>query len=148
MEKELLPHQQRVVEEKNELNEKLEKLRSFLDSDIYKTLDSVDKVDLKMQYNAMITYYHVLSRRILRFHEDKIKATTVGNAYYTLGERRVMNTFNPSENEKVSSLKAIFSYAIDMIESNKTDNNIRESSIAQTEAETACMYAVKSVFIQ
>ena len=65
----------------------------------------------------------------------------------TLGEKRVQRNFNPSANQDVEAIKIHFAAAIDMIEELRNDRNGRECSIAQTEAETACMYAVKSLFV-
>lgn len=65
----------------------------------------------------------------------------------TLGERRVQRNFNPSANPQVESLKTKYADIIDTIEDLRTPTNGREASIAQTEAETSCMYAVKSLFV-
>jgi hypothetical protein len=65
----------------------------------------------------------------------------------TLGQRRVQRNFNPTANKDVEEVKQIFADAIDKIESFRNEKNGRECSIAQTDAETACMYAVKSLFV-
>ena len=65
----------------------------------------------------------------------------------TLGERRVQRNFNPSANIIVESLKTKYADIIDTLEKLRTPENGREVSIAQTEAETSCMYAVKSLFV-
>lgn len=65
----------------------------------------------------------------------------------TLGEQRVQRSFNPSANPMVEGLKIKYADIIDTLESMKTGTNARAISLAQTEAETSCMYAVKALFI-
>ena len=65
----------------------------------------------------------------------------------TLGEQRVQRNFNPSANPVVETLKDKYADLIDTLESMKAEGkNARCISIAQTELETSCMYAVKSIF--
>ena len=62
------PHQQRVVTEKQELDEKIAKLKAFIDaSEIFKALPLMDRLLLDDQYALMILYTRVLGRRIERF---------------------------------------------------------------------------------
>lgn len=66
--KEFQPHQQRVVDEKNELAEKVTKLGAFiLDNPIFNTLDVEEQTDLHRQYAVMQTYLTILDSRISRF---------------------------------------------------------------------------------
>ena len=65
----------------------------------------------------------------------------------TLGEHRVQRNFNPSANPMVESLKTKYANIIDELETIRTGTNSRVVSLAQTEAETSCMYAVKALFI-
>ena len=65
----------------------------------------------------------------------------------TLGEKRVQRNFNPSANIDVEDIKMAYAALIDFIELNKNYKNGREISIAQTELETSCMYAVKALFV-
>jgi hypothetical protein len=65
----------------------------------------------------------------------------------TLGERRVQRNFNPSANPQVEDLKTAYAGLIDILELNRNERNGREISLAQTEAETSYMYAVKSLFV-
>lgn len=68
MEKGLLPHQQRVVEEFAEVKERTSKLGSFiLDNPIYLGLPDEEKADMEVQYDAMCVYVDALERRISRF---------------------------------------------------------------------------------
>ena len=62
------PHQQRVVDEYNELVEKTSKLGAFiLDNPIYRSLEEDEQKDMKVQYGAMCVYRDALERRINRF---------------------------------------------------------------------------------
>lgn len=65
----------------------------------------------------------------------------------TLGQKRVQRNFNPTANPQVEDLKEVYAKLIDVLEANRNERNGREISIAQTEAETSCMYAVKSLFV-
>jgi hypothetical protein len=61
-------HQVRVVEEKKELDEKLEKLNQFINnSDVFIRLDSVDCGLLEDQAEVMQEYSRILGIRIARF---------------------------------------------------------------------------------
>lgn len=72
----------------------------------------------------------------------------MGNRPPTLGEQRVQKNFNPTANETVETLKQKYAEIIDILELMKDNGkNPRCISIAQTELETSCMYAVKSLFI-
>lgn len=65
----------------------------------------------------------------------------------TLGEKRVQRSFNPSANPHVEEIKADYAKIIDNLEKLKSiGKDARCLSIAQTELETSCMYAVKSLF--
>ncbi|WP_442959307.1 crAss001_48 related protein [Providencia sp. PROV036] len=61
------PHQQRVVDEKTELDDKITKLAAFIGSDTYKTLEHEDQALLSGQLNHMCSYSETLSLRIERF---------------------------------------------------------------------------------
>lgn len=69
----------------------------------------------------------------------------------TLGQKRVKAEFNPVKNGLVDQIKGKSASLIDMIESMRvegiTSEKHRVLSIAQTEIETACMYAVKANFM-
>lgn len=68
MEKELLPHQLRVVEEREELFLKTSKLNEFIfDNPIYLDLPEEEKFDLNTQYELMCKYVDILDSRISRF---------------------------------------------------------------------------------
>ena len=63
----MLPHQQRVVDEKSELDEKISKLDPFLNTQIFKELHESEKVRLRLQLHYMIAYSKILGERILCF---------------------------------------------------------------------------------
>lgn len=60
-------YQQRVVDERVELEEKLLKLQTFLISEKSNSLDSVDRKLLTRQAAIMLDYSEILSERIDRF---------------------------------------------------------------------------------
>lgn len=68
MTKELLPHQQRVVDEQTELEVKLKGLREFIRlNPVFDTLPSEDKTLMKTQMDLMSAYSNILGLRIARF---------------------------------------------------------------------------------
>lgn len=61
------PHQQRVIDEKQELDNKIEKLNAFTNSsEIYKGLPVEDQKLLQQQKVHMANYSLVLAQRIAR----------------------------------------------------------------------------------
>jgi hypothetical protein len=73
----------------------------------------------------------------------------------TLGQKRVKAEFNPAKNDLVDQLKNKSAELIDLIETMRNIGTQSEKvsgekhrliAIAQTEIETACMYAVKANF--
>ena len=65
--KTLQPHQERVVTEKKELDEKLSKLKSFFDSKTFATLDPAECDRLRSQAAVMEEYSSILGARIESF---------------------------------------------------------------------------------
>jgi hypothetical protein len=63
----LQPHQQRVVAEKAELDERLAKLRGFLTGDVIKTLGEAEQMRLTTQASCMQEYSDILAERIAAF---------------------------------------------------------------------------------
>lgn len=61
------PHQQRVVDEKDALDEKINKLDQFLDGDIFKGLPIKEQDRLVKQLHFMRQYYSILGERIAAF---------------------------------------------------------------------------------
>lgn len=60
-------YQQRVVDEKAQLDEKITKLAAFIDGDIFKTLHEDERVNMKLQLYFMQGYTTVLAKRIERY---------------------------------------------------------------------------------
>lgn len=63
----LQPHQQRVVDEKNELSDKLSKLYAFFQGPIFPTLSEAEQSRLRNQARFMDGYAAVLEERIAAF---------------------------------------------------------------------------------
>jgi hypothetical protein len=61
------PHQQRVIDEHKELQEKLAKLIVFTQSPIYGNLDNAEQLRLSRQAKYMELYLSVLEERITAF---------------------------------------------------------------------------------
>ncbi len=61
------PHQQRVVDEKADLDEKIQKLNAFFGTPIYAGLDDAERGRLVMQEVYMHQYSGVLAERIAAF---------------------------------------------------------------------------------
>lgn len=69
----LLPHQQRVITERNELGEKLEKLSAFLGTPTFDKLDREEQFRLVRQRDAMRAYYGILGERIGPIFDAEVK---------------------------------------------------------------------------
>ncbi len=65
--KRLQPHEQRVVDERLELIEKITKLHAFFKTDIFENLQEEDQNLLEEQVQLMMNYSDVLLKRINRF---------------------------------------------------------------------------------
>lgn len=61
------PYQLRVVEEKDELELKIMKLKSFIDSELFSELGTEDGILLINQLYVMEQYLLILAERILNF---------------------------------------------------------------------------------
>jgi hypothetical protein len=66
---ELKPHQKRVIQEKAELSEKLEKLEAFHNTATYKGLPQAEQFRLARQVYIMKLYEQVLAERISAFND-------------------------------------------------------------------------------
>lgn len=67
MSKTLQPHQQRVVDEKSELDGKIERLAKFIKGTVYPTTDLDEQDRLARQLRAMYGYSEILGERIKNF---------------------------------------------------------------------------------
>lgn len=64
----MLPHQQRVVDEKNELDKKAKALSDFIgNSPVFETLDPEEQERMKVQNDIMWQYSEILGQRIVAF---------------------------------------------------------------------------------
>jgi hypothetical protein len=63
----LQPHQQRVIDEKSELDERLAKLVIFMGTELCLSLPFAERGRLKRQASAMKDYTEVLAERIAAF---------------------------------------------------------------------------------
>ena len=61
---ELQPYQQRVLNELNELDLKINKLINFVESPAFELVELEHQVLLKVQLNYMMSYSDVLARRL------------------------------------------------------------------------------------
>ena len=66
----LLPHQQRVITEQDELEIKLLALSKFFDTKLFTALPGTEQSLLRKQYGYMQQYSSVLSERISNFIKD------------------------------------------------------------------------------
>ena len=64
---ELQPHQQRVVDEKSELDAKIDKLTTFIDTPLFSGLPEAEQERLVRQLHYMGHYTAVLGERIAAF---------------------------------------------------------------------------------
>jgi hypothetical protein len=63
----MLAYQQRVVDEKAELDEKREKLLAFFNTDLFRGLGQSEKDRLRIQYSVMGVYSEILHQRVTAF---------------------------------------------------------------------------------
>ncbi len=61
------PHQQRVIDEKTELDAKLKKLTAFTFTDTFEALPSDERGRLNRQHGIMGQYSDILGERIAAF---------------------------------------------------------------------------------
>jgi hypothetical protein len=59
----------KLIKEEEELSKKIENLKAFLQTDTYKNLSDIEKVNLIEQKAYMCSYRYILKKRI-RFYED------------------------------------------------------------------------------
>jgi hypothetical protein len=63
------PHQQRVIDEKNELDDKATKLSAFIaENPLFEKLDAAEQERMKVQNDLMWQYSEVLGQRIAAFN--------------------------------------------------------------------------------
>lgn len=64
------PHQERVIQEKKELDEKLAKLDKFGRTEIFASLPVDEQGRLNRQYSVMEEYSRILEERIAAFNDS------------------------------------------------------------------------------
>lgn len=69
---ELEPHQKRVVEEKKDLDAKIEKLGPFLQTKIFQGLPAIERIRLARQHDVMREYSTILGQRIDWFNQGAV----------------------------------------------------------------------------
>lgn len=67
MNKELQPHQQRVVAERTELEDRLGKLQAFITGEKFASIPDAEQGRLVLQHHIMIALALVLEQRIAAF---------------------------------------------------------------------------------
>lgn len=82
----LLPHQKRVVAERDNLMERLGKLTDFIAGPIFKQMPEVDQYLLCSQHQAMSEYERILGKRISRFEPEADDDFELGTACDLSGE--------------------------------------------------------------
>lgn len=70
MNNELAPYQQRVIVEKQELDDKITKLLAFTKGEIYRKLPADERDRLRRQFRLMDEYSEVLGERIDVFQQQ------------------------------------------------------------------------------
>jgi len=63
----LSPHQQRVIAEREQLADRIQKLEAFLHTDLYAGLPEDEQQLLKMQADAMVLYLGIINTRTSKF---------------------------------------------------------------------------------
>ena len=61
------PHEQRVIDEHRDLTEKLNKLREFFDTPVFRVLTEAEQMRLRAQSGFMDGYQDMLRERISAF---------------------------------------------------------------------------------
>lgn len=62
-------YQQRVIDEKAQLDERIIKLEAFLNTGTFKSLNFSEQFWLEKQFGVMADYSYVLGERIRRFRD-------------------------------------------------------------------------------
>ena len=139
-------HEVRVVNERTELIDKINKLHSFIDSAFYNTLNEVAKKDMEEQECIMIAYSDILSARIDSF-EGSIENTT---SPLTIGRQAVGLIFNTSDEDRVGKARQLMADAIDLLEQDHTEKTFNNSftwirSVLRTAAFNAIITAQMAI---
>ena len=68
----LQPHEERVVKELDDLQEKLQALTNFISTEMFKQIPKIDQSLLKSQLRAMKDYSAILTARITLFNNNSV----------------------------------------------------------------------------
>lgn len=71
--KQYQPHEQRVIDEKADLDARAAKLATFLAGELFAGLPLVDQHLLALQHDAMGAYSYILGERIARFEPTEVQ---------------------------------------------------------------------------
>jgi len=110
----------------------------------------------KLPSDPRLTAVMVLLSKTREALSDYVDDVKTEIPVFTLGQKRVLKSFNPSANPTVEELKDLGAEMIDIVQSLRGDTNSdgksqegqRSISLAQTEIEIATMCAVKAVFVE
>jgi hypothetical protein len=64
----LEPYQQRIVDEKADLDGKIKRLMDFINSEKFKSVNTIEKTRLEQQFHIMLEYSKILRQRIHAFN--------------------------------------------------------------------------------
>ena len=142
----LAEHEKRVVEEKAELSQKLNKLSEFIDENpLFKSLSNAEQLLLRKQMLWMTNYYDILEERINLFFVKQRNNGEIPKYYNALrlpGDS-VIGVFG-TENWGVFVLKTLASKFIDEASKRGSDRKrVERSADLMLDAQ---MNAVKSMF--
>lgn len=99
--------QQRVIDEKGELDIKIQKLKKFLkDSDGNRVVTNDEYSRLLRQLNVMERYSDVLSERIENFVTEPIQKPDI-EKYYARMRKTLVNMVGESEPEELKKMKEV-----------------------------------------
>lgn len=137
----------RLIEEKEELGERLQKLKTYLDNGAPNASEK-QKNWLKNQVEAMQYYYDVLTCRISDL-ESEGHSSTPASTIETYGMKAVGLSFNPGKNPEVEKVKQDYAGIIDHMNDLRANSSSSEqkrlASLAISEAQGAQMWAVKAI---
>lgn len=72
------PYQERVIEEKQGLDSRIERLTAFIYTHVFESLDDAEQSRMRIQLSIMQAYATVLGERIAHFTDDAGETTGGG----------------------------------------------------------------------
>lgn len=135
----------RLLQEKNELGDRLEKLKAFLDKGAPSASEKQANW-MARQRDAMQSYYDML---VVRVKDLELEGITASQPVVTYGQKAVGISFNPSNDDQVYKAKSSYASVIDQmndLRSASSDPEVKRlASVAITEAQGAQMWAVRAI---